>query len=76
MNRKLLIIIMAVVVAAGIFLYIKFVENNNQKPGMVALMDKNNDNVLSRDEFPMDIKKEFDTLDLSVNRDNCKKGST
>ena len=67
MKRKLLIIIsLAVFAAIGTIYFIRSAVNkkiSDEKSAVVALMDKNGDNVLSRDEFPMEMSKEFNSLD-------------
>jgi Ca2+-binding EF-hand superfamily protein len=68
MNRKLLTIIVsvAVIAAIGTIYFIRSTINkkiNDEKSTVVALMDKNGDNILSRDEFPAEISKEFNSLD-------------
>jgi Ca2+-binding EF-hand superfamily protein len=68
MKRKLLIIISVVIilVTAGTIYFMRYGDNKvnrRQQTGMIAVMDKNSDNVISKDEFPKEMAKEFGDLD-------------
>ncbi len=68
MKRKLLFIASLIIILITLTT-VYFVRYSNKKvvqpqeSGIVALMDKNGDNILTRDEFPTEMSKDFKSLD-------------